>query len=141
MLLYLVLRWFETKRAIDPHFQSKAAIVAEQCRMLGLLSGAPWVFENPVSVFSSVFGKPDYTFNPYDYTKYCKDDNYTKKTCLWTGSGFIMPKPNRDLSLGNPDNRIHMAPPGPERDNFRSATPTGFSIAVYKANRKGKSNA
>lgn len=46
-----------------------------------------------------------------------------------------MPTPFRDNSLGAPDNRIHMAPPGDERANFRSATPRGFARAVYEANR------
>lgn len=128
-------RWFEDKRSKDPHFQAKAALVAEQCRQFGVLSGAPWLFENPVSVFSGIFGKPCYTFNPSDYTGFCADDNYIKKTCLWTGGGFKMPPPNKDLFLGDPDNRIHTAPPSADRANFRSATPKGFARAVFLANR------
>jgi len=129
-------RWFEAKRIKDPQFQAKAALVAEQCRMIGVLSGAPWFFENPVSVFSSIFGRAQKFFSPHDYTGYCADDNYTKKTCLWIGGGgFVMPAPNRDLSLGAPDDRIHKCPPGPERANFRSATPAGFARAVFEANR------
>lgn len=128
-------RWFEEKRKVDPHFQAKAALVAEQCRMVGLTAGCPWGFENPVSAFSSIFGRPQYTFSPDDYTGYCADDNYTKKTCLWTGGGFVMPTTFRDNSLGAPDDRIHKAPPGPERANFRSATPRGFAMAVFAANR------
>lgn len=127
-------RWFETKAAKDKHFQAKAALVAEQCRMIGLAAGAPWFFENPVSVFSSIFGTPDHTFHPADFTGHCANDNYTKKTCLWTGGGFVMPEAFRDEALGAPDNRIHMAPPGPERANFRSATPLGFAQAVFLAN-------
>lgn len=46
-----------------------------------------------------------------------------------------MPKKNKDESLGPPDDRIHKAPPGPNRANFRSATPTGFSQAVFESNR------
>jgi hypothetical protein len=130
-------RWFATKAAADPHFQAKAALVAEQCRMIGLAAGAPWFFENPVSVFSSIFGKPSFTFNPHDFTGHCAADNYTKKTCLWAGGGFVMPEPFRDETLGAPDNRIHMAPPGPERANFRSATPMGFAQAVFLANAPG----
>lgn len=128
-------RWFEDKRAKDPHFQAKAALVAEQCRTIGMLSGAPWGFENPVSVFSSIFGKPTHTFSPEDFTQIEPADNYTKKTCLWTGGGFVMPEPCRDPTLGPPDDRIHKAPPGPERANFRSATPRGFSQAAFLANR------
>jgi len=128
-------RWFEEKRKADPHFQVRAALVAEQCRMVGMASGAPWGFENPVSVFSGIFGKPNYTFHPHEFTGYCADDNYTKKTCLWTGGGFVMPSPHREEGLDAPDNRIHMAPPGEERANFRSATPRGFAMAVFHANK------
>ena len=129
-------RWFETKRAADKMFQAKAVMVAEQCRTIGRLSGAPWFVENPVSVLSSAFGKPQHTFHPADYTAYEPGDNYTKKTCLWTGGGFIMPAPAKDSTLGDPDNRIHMAPPGPGRANFRSATPMGFARAVFAANHR-----
>ena len=127
-------RWFEEKRARDRMFQAKAVMVAEQCRTAGRLSGAPWMVENPVSVLSSAFGKPQHTFHPADYTAYEPADNYTKKTCLWVGGGFIMPQPAKDPSLGAPDNRIHHASPGPERANFRSATPMGFARAVFDAN-------
>lgn len=127
-------RWFEDKAKADRHFQAKAALVAEQCRMIGLMSGAPWFFENPVSVFSSIFGKPDYTFHPWHYTELCADDNYTKATCLWAGGGFVMPEQQSDAWLGDPDDRIHKAAPGADRANFRSATPMGFALAVYEAN-------
>ena len=127
-------RWFAAKADADKHFQTKAALVAEQCRMVGQISGAPWFFENPVSVFSSIFGAPDYTFHPHEFTGYCADDNYTKQTCLWTGGGFVMPDEFKAIDLGEPDNRIHAAPHGPERANFRSATPKGFAQAVFEAN-------
>lgn len=127
-------RWFKAKYAADPLFQAKAVMVAEQCRTVGRMSGAPWMVENPVSVLASAFGKPSHAFHPHEYTAWEPADNYTKKTCLWTGGGFIMPQPARDGSLGKPDNRIHMASPGPERANFRSATPMGFARAVFDAN-------
>lgn len=126
-------RWFSAKAAADKHFQAKAALVAEQCRMVGQLSGAPWIFENPVSVFSSIFGPPQHTFHPYHFTGHCEADNYTKQTCLWAGGGFVMPDAFQSGS-GKPDDRIHKAPPGPERANFRSATPCGFAEAVFLAN-------
>lgn len=129
-------KWFAAKRAADPMFQAKAVAVAEQCRTVGKLSGAPWMVENPVSVLASAFGKPDHYFHPYDYTAIEPADNYTKKTSLWTGGGFVMPQPQRILVLSPPDDRIHKAPPGPERENFRSATPMGFARAVYQANTR-----
>lgn len=45
-----------------------------------------------------------------------------------------MPEPCRDFTLGKPDDRIHKAAPGPDRANFRSATPMGFARAVFRAN-------
>ncbi|KAA1184911.1 hypothetical protein [Photorhabdus heterorhabditis] len=128
-------RWFKDKHEKDPAFQIKAALVAQQCKDIGNMLNVPWFFENPVSVFSSIFGKPDYTFHPYNFNGYCSDDNYTKKTCLWTGNGFLMPVPYRNSLLGEPDDRIHKAPPGKNRANFRSATPLGFSRAIYLANK------
>lgn len=127
-------RWFSTKYAADKLFQAKAVMVAEQCRTIGRLSGAPWFVENPVSVLASAFGKPQHSFHPADYTAYEPNDNYTKKTCLWAGGGFVMPQPAKENTLGKPDNRIHLASPGPERANFRSATPMGFARAVFEAN-------
>ncbi len=129
-------RWFASKRAADPMFQAKAVAVAEQCRTIGRLSGAPWFVENPVSVLSRVFGKPDHWFHPADFTAFEPGDNYVKRTNLWTGGGFVMPAPARDASLGAPDDRIHKAPPGPDRENFRSATPLGFARAVFAANAR-----
>ena len=99
-------------------------------------SGAPYVIENPVSNISSHWRKPDYTFSPHHFTGYCREDNYTKKTCLWTGGGFVMPDAYQAQGLGDPDDRIHKCPPGPHRQNIRSATPIGFAEAVFRSNGK-----
>lgn len=127
-------RWFEDKRRADPAFQFKAMHVVWQCHAIAEMCGAPYMIENPVSQISSFWRKPDHSFHPYEFTGHCAEDNYTKKTCLWTGGGFVMPEPFRDISLGDPDNRIHTAPPGADRANFRSATPKGFAKAVFYAN-------
>ncbi len=116
-------RWFRSKYEADPLFQAKAVQVAEQCRTVGRLSGAPWFIENPVSVLSNCFGKPQHIFEPWWFTGLCPDDNYRKRTCLWTGGGFRMPQKTVDYSLGDPDDRIYKAPPSSERANFRSRTP------------------
>lgn len=44
-------------------------------------AGAPYAQENPVGVLSSIphIGKPDYYFHPWQYTRFCRTDNYTKK--------------------------------------------------------------
>jgi hypothetical protein len=129
-------RWWAAKYAEDPMFQARAVAVAEQCRTVARLSGAPWFVENPSGALSRVFGKPDHTFHPWHYTAHEPGDNYKKLTCLWTGGGFVMPPVHRDPAAGPPDDRIHKAPPGPGRANFRSATPMGFARAVFAANAR-----
>jgi len=97
-------------------------------------AGAPYMIENPVSVISTYWRKPDFTFDPCDYAGYPggEADLYTKKTCLWTGGGFKMPTPKRLAPiLGS---KMHLLPPSAERANLRSATPMGFAQAVFEAN-------
>lgn len=108
------------------------ATASELCEWLGV----PYIIENPASTMSTYWRKPDYIFHPHHFTGLEPDDNYTKTTCLWAGGGFVMPESNQDFTLGKPDNRIHAAPPGDERANFRSATPMGFSRAVFAVNGK-----
>ena len=128
-------RWFETKARKDWTFQFKAMHVVWQCQAILEMLGCPWMLENPVSVISTLWRKPDHIFNPHEYTIYAPEDNYNKTTLLWSGGGFVMPNARKDSSLGEPDDRIHRAPPGDERANFRSATPKGFARAVYLANK------
>lgn len=91
-------------------------------------AGCPWMAENPVGRISGIMGQAEHTFDPCDY-----GDPYTKKTCLWTGGGFIMPPKNRvEPTEGS---KMHLIPPGPERANQRSATPMGFARAVFEANK------
>ena len=137
---------FASKADKDKHFQAKAALVAEQCRMVGEMSGAPWFFENPVSVFASIFGKPNYTFHPYQFGGYLPQDDihptwpeyikardaYPKKTCLWTGGGFALPelKPV-EISDGYADQHNKLGGKSLRTKNIRSATPRGFAQAIF----------
>ena len=103
--------------------------VVETCRVLCENSRAPWMLENPVSRLSTLWRKPDHTFDPCDY-----GDPWTKRTCLWTGGGFVMPEPTRvEPTLGS---MIHLMPPTDDRANLRSETPMGFARAVAQANRQ-----
>lgn len=128
-------RWFKSKglRALAESIElfAKAAEICEW-------SGAPYLIENPVSTISSYWRKPDYSFDPCDYAGYQggESDLYTKKTCLWTGGGFVMPQPRRlDPVQGS---KMHLLPPSDERANLRSATPMGFARAVFEANSRGR---
>lgn len=80
-------RWFKGKglRLLAESIEL-FAVSAELCEW----SGAPYLIENPVSVVSSHWRKPDYTFHPWHYAGYLCDhekENTTKQTCLWIGGG------------------------------------------------------
>lgn len=95
---------------------------------------APYMIENPVSTISTYWRKPDYTFDPCDYGEYLSPpgDSYTKKTCLWGGNGFVMPKPRRVAPIEG--SRMHRLSPTEHRARVRSETPRGFARAVFEAN-------
>lgn len=124
------------------HFQAKgmAALIqalrlVEQCRVLCEESGAPYMIENPVSTLSTYWRKPDYTFNPSDYAGYSPDpdaDAYLKKTCLWTGGGFIMPQKGPHAPVHG--SKMWRLPPSADRADKRAVTPLGFAYAVHQAN-------
>lgn len=140
---------FESKRQKDPYFQAKAALVAEQCRMVGECAGVPWGFENPVSIFSSIFGKSQHSFHLFEYGGYLPEDDahplypelikprdaYPKKTCIWCGNGFVMPETNKvDVEPGYSDQHKKLGGKSLKTKNIRSATPRGFAKAVFLAN-------
>lgn len=126
-------RWFKDK---GMGALIEALEIVEACRKICEGSGAPYMIENPVSTLSTYWRKPDHIFHPWQYTAFEMGDNYSKKTCLWTGNGFVMPAPCVEAGLGAPDDRIHKAPPSAERGDIRSATPMGFARAVFEANAR-----
>ena len=101
--------------------------VVEACRRLCEWYGCPWMLENPVSRLSSSWRKPDHMFDPCDY-----GDPYTKRTCLWTGGGFVMP-PKHPVPATE-GSKMHLMTPSADRAALRSATPMGFARAVFRAN-------
>lgn len=105
--------------------------LVERCRVICGAIGAPYMIENPVSTLSTYWRKPDYTFDPCDY-----GDPWTKKTCLWTGNGFVMPPKNRVEPTNQ--GKIHKMPPSEDRGDLRSETPMGFARAVFEANKNGE---
>jgi hypothetical protein len=125
-------RWFKGKGLRKLAYSINLfATAAEFCEQ----SEAPYIIENPVSTISTYWRKPDYIFHPHEYTKYFPEDNYTKKTCLWTGNGFNMPEQLKDETLPAPDTKkIHHASPK-DRSNMRSITPAGFAWAVFESNK------
>lgn len=153
---------FERKRQADPDFQIKAANHAKRIALFAHQIGdRPYMVENPVSVLSTLWRKPDHSFNPCDFGGYLPEDDqhprwpevipardaYTKKTCLWTGNGFVMPEGDPvepiQVSYQKADGTVTTGSPqfgklggkSAKTKNIRSATPRGFARAVYLANR------
>ncbi|RWK82350.1 MAG: hypothetical protein EOR45_31775 [Mesorhizobium sp.] len=93
----------------------------------------PYMIENPVSTISTYWRKPDHTFDPWQFTAWASNDNYSKKTCLWTGGGFVMPAVNA-MCQAIDTKRVLNAPRNADRANVRSVTPIGFMRALYAAN-------
>ena len=130
------VRWFRDKglgSLIEALELFDAAVRLAEC------TGAPYLIENPVSTVASYWRKPDHTFNPCDFGGYVDPpaDAYTKKTCLWTGNGFAMPKIRPVTPIEG--SRMHRLAPSPDRAMLRSVTPKGFARAVFEANRESAS--
>lgn len=99
-------------------------------------TGAPYLIENPVSTVSTYWRAPDHVFDPCDYGGWLDPpgDAYTKKTCLWTGNGFVMPPPKPVVPTEG--SRMLRYGLSPERADLRAATPRGFAQAVFAANHQ-----
>ena len=141
---------FAKKAEADPLFQQRAVQHAVDCAGLFDDLGCPYFIENPVSVLATKWRKPDHTFHPYEYGGYIAEDDaqhptwpdyiadrdaYPKKTCLWTGNGFVMPpKVPVEPETGHSRQHLKLGGKSAKTKNIRSATPRGFAIAVMAAN-------
>lgn len=108
-------RWFkdkkeEQKKAIEFFMKLINAPIEKIC------------VENPVSIMSSVYRKPDQIIQPWQF-----GHGETKKTCLWLKN---LPKlePTDIVEGRNP--RIHNMPPSKERGKLRSITYRGIAEAM-----------
>lgn len=127
-------RWFAQKELDSPGTRARAMSLISWSDRMGRAFGCPYFIENPVSVISSEWRKPDWTFHPHEYGGYDggEGDGYTKKTCLWSGGGFALP-PKRPIELDPATrDRIWKMAPSADRQNERSKTPKGFARAVFE---------
>jgi hypothetical protein len=99
-------------------------------------AGAPYMIENPVGKFSDHMGKPDFTFQPWNF-----GDLESKKTCLWVGNGFVMPPFETLVKPEDVKESCWKCPPSEDRGDIRSITPPGFARAVFEANHTRLSKA
>lgn len=142
-------RHFEAKREKDPLFQEKAVATAKIAAELAEKYMAEYMIENPVSVLSSMWRKPNHIFNPHEYGGYLPEDDqhpafpefikardaYPKKTCLWVSEGFKMPeKKPVDLDEGFSVQYKKLGGKSAKTKMIRSLTPRGFAQAVFLEN-------
>lgn len=78
--------------------------------------------ENPVSMLSSLFRRPDQIIQPWQY-----GHGETKKTCLWLKN---LPKLTPTNIVAGRSNRLHMLPPSPDRWKIRAKTYAGIAAAM-----------
>ena len=143
---------FKSKRQANPGFQDEAAEHAKRIGWLFETLSVPYFVENPVSVLATLWRKPNHCFQPFQYGGYIPRaqaihplfpdyiapmDAYSKKTCLWTGQGFKMPvqSPVTCESYGSSTQHRKLGGKSAKTKNIRSATPRGFALAVFEANR------
>ena len=142
---------FAKKLKLDPEIQNKATKLAMLVECVGDLLSCPWAAENPVSVLSTKWRKPDFVFHPYEYGGYLAPDDvhpqwpeyiaardaYPKKTCIWCGNGFVAPdKRPVPCQSGYSNQHLKLGGKSLKTKNIRSATPRGFARAVFEANSK-----
>ena len=110
------------------HFKGKWDIGQQQASVSLFMKGIrrsvhipQTVFEQPVSIMSTLYRKPDQIIHPWQF-----GHGETKATCLWL----------KNLPLLKPTNivegreaKVHRMPPGPDRWKLRSTTYQGFADA------------
>jgi hypothetical protein len=78
--------------------------------------------ENPISIMSSIYRKPDQIIQPWQF-----GHGETKATCLWLKN---LPKLTPRKIVDGRDARVHREPPGPDRWKNRSRTFAGIAEAM-----------
>lgn len=98
------------------------AEAVEFVRRLAALPIKRKALENPVSMLSSLYRKPDQIIQPWQF-----GHGETKATCLWL-DGLPALKPTNVVS--GREQRIHMLPPSADRWKLRSVTYAGIAEAM-----------
>ena len=112
-------RHFEAKR-MDGRQQSGASFFLRLQRSRAHI--ARTATENPVSIMSSLWRKPDQIIQPWQF-----GHGETKSTCLWLKN---LPKLIPTNVVEGRSDRIHKMPPGPNRWKERSRTYAGIAEAM-----------
>ena len=110
-------RWFPAKRA-DGSQQRSIDFFLSLCRA----SVSRICVENPVSIMSTIYRKPDQIIQPWQF-----GHGETKATCLWLHN---LPKLVPTNIVDGREPKIHHMAPGPNRWRERSRTYEGIANAM-----------
>jgi len=108
-------------------FKEKQTEQAEAIAFFMALVNAPIehiAVENPVSIMSTRYRKPDQIIQPWQF-----GHGETKATCLWLKN---LPNLQPTNIVDGREARIHKMPPGPNRWSERSRTFTGIGEAMAR---------
>jgi len=108
-------RWFKDKQAEQT--EAIAFFLA-----LALANIPRICVENPISIMSTRFRKPDQVIQPWQF-----GHGETKATCLWLTN---LPKLTPTNIVEGREARIHKMPPSPDRWKLRSKTYQGIADAM-----------
>lgn len=140
---------FAKKLAINPSCQINAAALAKRVEWIANIVGCAWMVENPRSILSTLWRKPDHKFNPWEYGGYLPFDDihprwpefivardaYPKETWVWSGNGFIMPGMRAvQVNSGYSLQFKKLGGKSAKTKQIRSETPRGYAIATFIAN-------
>lgn len=140
---------FAAKRKADPLFQIKAMELVFAANSISEKLEAPFAIENPVSMISSLWRKPNHIFDPHEFGGYLPDydihplfpeyiaarDAYPKRTCYWTGNGFRMPpKKPVEFKPGFSKQYLKLGGKSAKTKKIRSMSPRGVGIGIFFAN-------
>jgi hypothetical protein len=141
---------FKKKAKVNPQFQQDAKRLALIVEAYGKATASPWGWENPISVLSTLIRKPSFIFHPWEYGGYLEEDDvhpeypkyiaprdaYPKKTCIWCSNTFKIPsKLEVPVPLGYSTQHTKLGGRSIRTKNIRSATPRGFALAIFEANK------
>lgn len=135
---------FERKAWIDPNFQKKAMSLFRSPERIAN-GKTPFVIENPKSMASTFWRKPNAIIHPFEYGGYLPEDDkhpdwpeyiyprdaYPKETMLWFGNGFELPAKKRIEQQSIYSGTFKKLGGKSEKTKeIRSASPRGFFVAL-----------
>lgn len=142
-------RHFEKKAINDALFWAKSMELVFIGVHIAQLFGIPYFIENPMSMISTLWRKPDYKFDPYMFGGYLPKehqhklfpeiypgrDAYNKETWLWVGNGFVFPDkiPVEPVESDYPGFK-KLGGKSERTKEIRSVTPEGFAKALFIVN-------